>query len=396
MLAFIIAPFFIALLIFVFFRTIKYIEIYHIRGIKIIEILFAFILFAGFCFLVASFLIPSGIVLKRIFTRVGYYWLGIILYFLIGLLFALIIRGIFWVFFKNKGYNKILARKITAIFVIFFTFTMSIYGINNAHKLRITNYDVTINKESKIDDINIVLISDLHLGYNVGINEVEDMANSINKLNPDVVVLAGDLFDNEYDALEDPKTLAKLLNNIDSNYGKYVVLGNHDVEEKILAGFSFSLADKTKASADERMLKFIEDSGFKILYDSYELIKDSVYIYGRPDAIKYNFGNNSRVEANKICEGLDLNKTIICVDHEPGELIELSNAGVDLDLCGHTHNGQIWPGTITIKMFWDNAYGIKKINNMTSIVTSGVGLFGINMRTGCFPEIVNIRLSFNK
>ena len=119
-----------------------------------------------------------------------------------------------------------------------------------------------------------------------------------------------------------------------------------------------------------------------------------MYIYGRPDGGKINFGNKERIAASDITKNLDKTKTIICVDHEPGELKELANAGVDIDLSGHTHNGQIWPGTLTIKLFWDNAYGLKKIDNMTSIVTSGVGLFGLNMRTGCFPEIVNINLKF--
>ena len=76
--------------------------------------------------------------------------------------------------------------------------------------------------------------------------------------------------------------------------------------------------------------------------------------------------------------------------------LDKADAGVDLDLSGHTHNGQFWPGTITINLAWDNAYGLLKVDNMTSIVTSGVGLFGLNMRTGCFPEIVNININFNK
>ena len=67
----------------------------------------------------------------------------------------------------------------------------------------------------------------------------------------------------------------------------------------------------------------------------------------------------------------------------------------DMVLAGHTHNGQIWPGTISIKWLWDNSYGLKNIDDMTSIVTSGVGLFGPNMRTGCIAEICNIKIKFN-
>ena len=65
-------------------------------------------------------------------------------------------------------------------------------------------------------------------------------------------------------------------------------------------------------------------------------------------------------------------------------------------MSGHTHNGQVWPGTITIDWLWDNAYGIKQIDNMTSIVTSGVGLFGPNMRTDSIAEVVQINVEFKK
>lgn len=398
MLAFIIAPFFIALLIFVFIRALKHIDIYSIKGLKVAECLFGLLLFGGLCCILAGFILPTSTSLKRTFTQLGFYWLGFILYFFVGMVVALLCRHTIWLFKRKNGYNKTLARNITAIFVIIFTTLMSVYGIYNAHDLRITNYEVVSNKQSKLDKLNVVLIADLHLGYNVGLSEVKDMVDKINACNPDVVVLAGDIFDNEYEAIENPSEIIKVLNTIKTKYGKYATYGNHDIQEKILMGFTFNLTkeDKANVQADERMNNFVKDAGFTFLYDSYDLIEDSVYIYGRPDVHKINFGNTTRKDALDITAELDQTKTIICVDHSPGELDELANAGVDIDLSGHTHNGQVWPGTITIDLFWDNAYGLKKINNMTSIVTSGVGLFGVNMRTGCYPEIVNINIKFKK
>ena len=398
MLAFIIAPFFIALLIFIFDRVLRYIKTFNFKYTKALEVIAGIILFGGLFFVLCGFFLPATNVFKRPFTRIGFYWFGIILYFFVGLLIALICRILIWIIAKNKGYNKQIARNFTLVFVIVFTLIMNIYGVYNAHNLKVVNYEVTSNKKSTLEEMNIVLISDLHLGYNVGLKEIDDMVNKINELNPDVVVLAGDIFDNEFEGVEKPEEMAKLLNSINSKYGKFAVYGNHDIEEKILMGFTFSLSDEAKknAQADERMNKFIEDSGFELLYDSSKLLNNSVYIYGRPDAIKINKGKDSRVEPSKITDGLNSEYTIICVDHEPGQLQELAAAGVDLDLSGHTHNGQVWPGTLSINLFWDNAYGMKKINNMTSIVTSGVGLFGVNMRTGSIAEIVNIKLNFKK
>lgn len=398
MLAFIIAPFLMALLIFVYVRAIKHTRLYKKSLLRIAELIFGILLFGGFVSIMIGFALPTTSLLKRAFTKIGYYWLGFILYFFIGIIIALIIRIIIWLFTKNKGYKVALARNFTVIFVIVFTALMSIYGIVNAHKLRIINYEVVSNKKATLSELNVVLISDLHIGYNVGIKEIEDMTKEINKLNPDVVILAGDIFDNDFDAVEKPEQMVKILNSINSKYGKYATYGNHDIQEKILMGFTFewSKEAKAKVQADERMNQFIKDAGFTFLYDDSVLIANSVYIYGRPDGEKINFGNKTRVEASKITENLNKDFTIICVNHEPDDLHELAKAGVDIDLSGHTHNGQIWPGTYTIHLAWDNAYGLQKIDNMTSIVTSGVGLFGVNMRTGCYAEIVNIKINFEK
>lgn len=397
MLALIIAPFLIALLIYTFICIFKYLEIFNLNN-KLVKALIGVVLFGGLVCIVVGFVLDGSNSLKRVFTKIGYYWLGVIIYLYIGIAITLLCRIIVWTFRRNKKYSLLLARKITVVFVAVFTVLMCIYGVVNAHKLRITNYEVTVDKQSNIDELKIVLIADLHLGYNVGIKEIQDMVEKINSLNPDVVVVAGDIFDNEYDAIEKPQEMIEILKSIKTKYGTYATYGNHDIQEKIVAGFTFEWTKEAKAkvTADERMNQFVKDAGFKFLYDSYDLIEDSVYIYGRPDASKINFNNLTRTEASQITKDLDKNKTIICVDHQPKQLQELANAGVDLDLSGHTHNGQFWPGTISINWFWKNAYGLKQIDNMTSIVTSGVGLFGFNMRTGCYPEIVNINLRFKK
>lgn len=398
MLAFVFLPLILAILIFIYLRSRKYIFLNKSIATKVVEIIFGLLLFGGLLCVLIGFLLPNGFVLKRQFTKAGYYWFGLILYFFVSLIIALICRLIIWLFTRNNGYNVDLARKLTAFFVIIFTTIMSVYGIENAHKLRVTNYEVNVDKVSKLDELNIALVADLHLGYNVGVEEIKDMVDKVNDMNPDILIVAGDIFDNEYDAIDNPTEIIKLLNSIKTKYGKYATYGNHDIEEKILMGFTFNVSKNTKAKAqaDERMNKFVKDAGFTFLYDNYELIDDDIYIYGRPDANKINFGKETRVPALKVTDGLDKTKTIICVNHEPDELQELAAAGVDLDLSGHTHNGQIWPGTLTINLFWDNAYGLKQINNMSSIVTSGVGLFGLNMRTGCHPEVVNIKLQFKK
>lgn len=82
------------------------------------------------------------------------------------------------------------------------------------------------------------------------------------------------------------------------------------------------------------------------------------------------------------------------IDHEPRELEALADAGVDLDLCGHTHDGQMFPGNIITALMWENSYGYLKVGEMHNIVTSGVGVFGPFMRVGTKSEICVIDVKF--
>ena len=381
------------LLIFIFYKQVRYINKYF-RGSKLLIALSAIYLLISPLSIPAAFFSPRGTLLRRILSNIGNYWMGFNLHFVLAMGVCFLIRLIVK-FVKKDKYNLRLAQKITNVAVVSFTILMSVYGIVNAQNLKVTTYDVTVDKSSKQDELNVVLIADLHLGYSVGVKQMERMVNKINELQPDVVVVAGDIFDNEFSAIYNPVRLAEILRGINSKYGVYAVYGNHDIEEDILCGFTFSDDDVTQVTSIKEMDDFIENCGFTFLYDEAILINDDFYVYGRPDEERPNFGNDSSLEAEKITEGLDLSKLIICVDHEPHDQKELSAAGVDVDLNGHTHAGQLFPGNIIINFFWDIAYGYKNFDGMHNIVTSGVGLFGPNMRTFTKAEIAQVKIHLN-
>ena len=381
------------LLIFIFYKQVRYINKYF-RGSKLLIALSAIYLLISPLSIPAAFFSPRGTLLRRILSNIGNYWMGFNLHFVLAMGVCFLIRLIVKLVKKDK-YNLRLAQKITNVAVVSFTILMSVYGIVNAQNLKVTTYDVTVDKSSKQEELNVVLIADLHLGYSVGVKQMERMVNKINELQPDVVVVAGDIFDNEFSAIYNPVRLAEILRGINSKYGVYAVYGNHDIEEDILCGFTFSDDDVTQVTSIKEMDDFIENCGFTFLYDEAILINDDFYIYGRPDEERPNFGNDSRLEAEKITEGLDLSKLIICVDHEPHDQKKLSAAGVDVDLNGHTHAGQLFPGNIIINFFWDIAYGYKNFDGMHNIVTSGVGLFGPNMRTFTKAEIAQVKIHLN-
>ena len=168
--------------------------------------------------------------------------------------------------------------------------------------------------------------------------------------------------------------------------------GNHDIDEMIIAGFTFPSDEKLVA--DSRMDEFLEKANVINLRDEYVLIDDSFYIYGRPDYSKEGRGIDGRKTPAALTSNLDKKKPILVIDHEPRELQELADAGVDVDLSGHTHDGQIFPLNLTSKIIWENSRGLLKKGDMTSVVTSGVGFYGPGVRVGTEAEVVDLKINF--
>lgn len=313
----------------------------------------------AYVFLVASLLIafflPIGPA-RRIIKLISNYWLGILLYLILAVLMADAICFLLFLITKRRlKCRTAAAGGICAVVVL----VLSAWGAYNARIIQVTPYEITVNKDGgRLENLNVVLAADLHLGYNIGTAHMMQMVDKINEQNADLVVFAGDIFDNEYEALDDPEELIAVLQKIQSKHGVYACYGNHDVEEKILAGFTFGGNKKKESSI--QMDEFLERAGIHLLQDEAVLIDDSFYLYGRPDAQRPGRGINMRKTAAELMGELDTEKPVIVIDHEPKELQELADAGVDIDLCGHTHDGQMFPANLITALMWENSYGYLK------------------------------------
>ena len=140
---------------------------------------------------------------------------------------------------------------------------------------------------------------------------------------------------------------------------------------------------------------FLAGANIHLLQDEGVLIDGSFYLYGRADYERPGRGIQQRQSPAELTQDMDQSKPILVLDHEPRELQELADAGVDLDLCGHTHDGQMFPGNLTIHLFWENPCGYLQKGRMHNIVTSGLGVFGPNMRVGTKSEICCIDVNFD-
>lgn len=344
--------------------------------------------------LLTGFLIKNPKSLHRILKITGNYFLGIFLYTLVIILLAdfgrILLKYVFHASWIHSRTAFTVAGAICALLILL----LSACGIFHAKYIKTTSYDVIINKTiPERTSMKVVLLADTHFGYNAGVLHARELVRKINKQKPDLVCIAGDIFDNEYDAIRNPEKLEQTLRGIKSTYGVYACWGNHDLNEEILAGFTFKHKDGDLSDIkDPRMKKFLKDSNIHILEDESVLINDQFYVIGRKDVSLTEKIHETRKAPAQLTEKLDRDKPIIMIDHQPKELQELADAGVDLDLCGHTHNGQTFPGNFTIKLMWENPCGLLSKDNMTNITTSGAGVWGPAMRIGTDSEICSINI----
>jgi len=282
---------------------------------------------------------------------------------------------------NNKRWKKFWRGGLTGIGL---AIVLAIYGYFNAYDIKTKHYSIAIAKEAgDLDGVRIVLLADTHFGTSIGEREMTEIAERINELQPDLVLLGGDI----YDESTPPHIAAASLDmwrSIVSTYGIYFVGGNHEYgryhgRDVVPVGLSAS--------------------GVVILEDEAVLIDNSFWLVGRRD-IGGHGGKKSglpqRMQVSMIMEGLDTSRPVIVLDHQPTELDLLAAEGADLHLSGHTHGGQIWPfGQISVLMRAnEELYGLYRRGHMHGVVSSGTGVWRFPMRVGTNSEIVVIDVAF--
>lgn len=342
---------------------------------------------------VIAFLLPKSAV-AIVIRRISTYWIGIMLY---SLLYVVLFDLLRLIAKHTKLKNTLLFSRGSVIsigsVVVACAVATCLYGIFNARNIKVNEYSVTVNKSCGSDKhLKAVLVADLHMGYAIGVDHITNMVKKINEQNADIVIIAGDIFDNSYDGMDDPEGIKAQLKSIKSKYGVYAVYGNHDIDEKILMGFTFDWGGKQLNS--EKRTNFMKECNIKLINDESVLINDEFYLVGRRDTDKPGTEDGTRAEISELTKDLDKTKPIFVLSHEPDELQKTADAGADIDFSGHTHDGQLFPGNLTIGLFWENPCGMIKKDNMYSIVTSGVGVYGTFMRVGTDAEICSIDIDF--
>lgn len=251
-------------------------------------------------------------------------------------------------------------------------------GHLNAINTRIKVLELNINKKVPAgSELRAVLISDIHLGIINRSGRLEKIVRQVNRLRPDVVFFAGDIVD-EGVSLEEEEKMVGLLRKIEAPLGLYACPGNHEY----YGGF-------------ERNISYLEKAGLKVLLDRAVRIEGWLYVIGRKDWAALRSGQK-RLSLREIMDrdGVDLTWPVVVLDHQPLYLQEPAEAGVDLQLSGHTHAGQLFPLDIINRLVYEKNWGYLKKGPTHIYVSSGSGTWGPAVRTGSRSEIILLRLRF--
>jgi predicted MPP superfamily phosphohydrolase len=311
---------------------------------------------------------------------VGAIWFAFLAYFILSILLIDIVRllnGWFHFLPASISNNYEFAKKVTAIIVIALVGLVVFLGNLNKRNIEIRNLEITVPRgDSKLSELNIVMASDIHLSPIDGERLLERIVDKMNSVNPDIILLAGDIVDDKAKILEE-RGIGKAFKKLKPKYGVYSINGNHEFINEV-----------------ESSVKYAEKFGIKFLRDSYKLIDSSFYIIGREDSSMSQFTGIQRKTLGAIVNHLPNNYPKILLDHTPFKLEQAQQNGIDLQLSGHTHHGQIWPANIITNMIYEISWGYKKKGNTHYYVSSGAGTWGPPVRTGSNSEIVNIKVIF--
>lgn len=339
----------------------------------VIYILLTLVMVLGF----ARSLLPLPLVIKNSLGVISSYWLGIYVYLLLFFVLADVVLLLGSIFKVIPDLSAAPVRFISGLFVLLLTIATVSYGMYNANQIKHISYDISLKESNLASALKVVMISDLHLGAINSEKRLKNIVQEINNLQPDLVCIPGDIFDNDYHAIRHPEEAITLLKSITATYGVYASPGNHD-------------AGKTVTE----MWTLLEQTGIKLLNDEHVIIDEQLVLLGRVDPSPIGgFGDISRKNLTEVMTEVDERLPLIVMDHNPIN-IDKYGSEVDLILSGHTHRGQIFPAGLVTKLIYTVDYGYyqKDATSPHVIVTSGVGTWGMPMRVGTNCEIVSINL----
>lgn len=267
--------------------------------------------------------------------------------------------------------KKFSFRLIVFSSMLFLSAVTVIGGAINLNTIQVSKYNIVIPKRnSNIEKLRVAFVADFHIHQKTDLRFVEQFVRKVNALNPDIILYGGDIVEGR-GANATSEKIESALRNIQTKYGAFGVLGNHEY---------YSGQDKGS---------FFRKAKITLLCDSIIKIDSAFYLAGRYDE---HFRNRKSID--ELLADFLPDLPIILMDHRPTQLQEVSKTAVDAQFSGHTHNGQLFPLNYIIHQLYELSWGHKKIENTNFFVTSGLRLWGPPVKTAGKSEIMLVDFTF--
>lgn len=380
------------LIVFIAVRLVKWLALWTPPAVRVLAVAVYAALTASIFLLLVSF---DG-EWARIGRTIGAYWLGTFVYLSLS---AIAFGIIFWAIRliahpQEKAMRKM--RLVRGWLVVCVTACISAYGFVHADNPLVTwySYDVQQNHAKALASdaeqaakiafrqqgaVRIVLVSDTHLGAAGTEARFPRIVDMINAQKPDVVLIAGDIFNNDFKTIESPEAIVAQFRRIEAPLGVYACLGNHD------CGYGF-----------DAMLEQLEQGNVTLLREDFATIDGRFIVVGRQDGTPISSTDGFRRGSYESIAARIGNSDlpIVVLDHNPAHIGEYGS-DVSLVLSGHTHGGQIFPLTLVTAAMYVTDHGLwqQDAESPVLLVTSGVDYWGPPMRVGSDAEIAVIDMT---
>lgn len=255
-----------------------------------------------------------------------------------------------------------------------------VWGYWNALHPRIVSLTVSLPYQAGAPEkLRVVVASDWHLGTLVTQDRVRSWVDAINALTPDLILLPGDVIDEDLPPVVE-NNLGEFLRDLRAPLGVFAVTGNHEY----IGGV-------------EAAVRYLEEHNIRVLRDeAVPLAGGAFWLVGREDASVRRFLGKTRRPLREILWPVPSGVPVIVMDHQPASLAESEALGVALQVSGHTHDGQLWPNKYLVRALFGFSSGYARKGGMDVYVLPGLGTWGPPVRVGNRPEILDLTLRFGR
>lgn len=306
---------------------------------------------------------------NNVLKVIGAFWFGIVQYSLILLPVAnLAIAFLYFLPVERNAAVYWTGNIVLLLFLILF-----IYGAFNAYSPVVRKYRISIPKKAGSHKLlRIAVASDMHFGVLSGKNHAERLVRILRNVKPDLVLFPGDIIDDDPKPFT-AKNIHYVLQEIKAPLGVYGILGNHEYY----------------GGAIKEYTNIMKKINIPILQDEVILLDNTIYLVGRKDRTAKN-----RHSIEVLMENVDKSLPVILMDHQPHQLNQAMENGVDISVSGHTHRGQMAPNHLITRKMFELDWGYKQKEQLHAFVSSGFGFWGPPLRIGSRSEVVQIDVEF--